>query len=125
MPESVLAIDQGTTSSRAILFDWAMQFLAGILGAPVDRPVVAETTVLGVAWLAGMRAGLYSGSRGVRRRLGAGAPVRAGNGGASSRGEICGLEGCRQPHSVALRGGFRITMIDLNLHWSTDAERTR
>jgi glycerol kinase len=61
MPESVLAIDRGTTSSRAILFDRAMPFLAGILGAPVDRPVVAETTALGIAWLAGMRAGLYPG----------------------------------------------------------------
>jgi glycerol kinase len=28
------------------------------LGAPVDRPVVAETTALGAAWLAGLQAGL-------------------------------------------------------------------
>jgi glycerol kinase len=38
-----------------------MQFLADITGAPVDRPRVLETTALGVAWLAGMRAGLYPG----------------------------------------------------------------
>jgi glycerol kinase len=38
--------------------DWTMQFLADILGAPVDRPVVLETTALGAAYLAGMRAGL-------------------------------------------------------------------
>jgi glycerol kinase len=38
--------------------DWAMQFLSDILGAPVDRPVVTETTALGAAWLAGYRAGL-------------------------------------------------------------------
>jgi glycerol kinase len=39
--------------------DWTMQFLADILGAPVDRPKVLETTAVGVAYLAGLRAGLY------------------------------------------------------------------
>jgi glycerol kinase len=41
--------------------DWTMQFLADILGAPVDRPAVAETTALGAAWLAGVQAGLLPG----------------------------------------------------------------
>ena len=40
---------------------WAMQFLSDILGAPVDRPQVTETTTLGAAWLAGMHVGLYPG----------------------------------------------------------------
>ena len=53
---NVLRVDGGMTAS-----DWTMQFLADILGAPVDRPKVAETTALGAAWLAGMRAGLYPG----------------------------------------------------------------
>jgi glycerol kinase len=39
--------------------DWTMQFLADICDAPVDRPPVLETTALGAAWLAGMRAGIY------------------------------------------------------------------
>ena len=39
--------------------DWTMQFLADILGAPVDRPAVLETTALGAAYLAGLQAGLY------------------------------------------------------------------
>lgn len=52
--ETVLRVDGGMTASN-----WAMQFLADILGAPVDRPVFAETTALGAAWLAGMKAGLY------------------------------------------------------------------
>lgn len=52
--ETVLRVDGGMTAS-----DWTMQFLADILGAPVDRPVFAETTALGAAWLAGMKAGLY------------------------------------------------------------------
>ncbi len=50
----VLRVDGGMTAS-----DWGMQFLADILGAPVDRPRVAETTALGAAWLAGMKAGVY------------------------------------------------------------------
>lgn len=53
---NVLRVDGGMTAS-----DWTMQFLADILGAPVDRPQVAETTALGAAWLAGMRAGVYPG----------------------------------------------------------------
>ena len=36
-----------------------MQFLSDIIGAPVDRPEVKETTALGAAWLAGMKAGIY------------------------------------------------------------------
>ncbi|MEL6644354.1 MAG: glycerol kinase GlpK [Pseudomonadota bacterium] len=52
--DNVLRVDGGMTAS-----DWTMQFLADILGAPVDRPAVLETTALGAAWLAGMRAGVY------------------------------------------------------------------
>ena len=51
--EGVLRVDGGMTAS-----DWTMQFLADILGAPVDRPVVTETTALGAAFLAGMQAGV-------------------------------------------------------------------
>ncbi|MEP2704253.1 MAG: glycerol kinase GlpK [Roseibium sp.] len=52
----VLRVDGGMTAS-----DWTMQFLSDILGAPVDRPTVAETTALGAAWLAGSRAGIWPG----------------------------------------------------------------
>ncbi len=51
--EGVLRVDGGMVAS-----DWTMQFLADILGAPVDRPQVTETTALGAAYLAGLRAGL-------------------------------------------------------------------
>jgi glycerol kinase len=53
---NVLRVDGGMTAS-----DWTMQFLADILGAPVDRPEVLETTALGAAWVAGMQAGVYPG----------------------------------------------------------------
>lgn len=49
-----LRVDGGMSAS-----DFAMQFLSDIIGAPVDRPVVRETTALGAAWLAGQRAGIY------------------------------------------------------------------
>lgn len=54
--ETVLRVDGGMVAS-----DWTMQFLADILNAPVDRPKVLETTALGAAYLAGLRAGLYPG----------------------------------------------------------------
>ena len=54
--EGVLRVDGGMTAS-----DWTMQFLADITGAPVDRPVVTETTALGAAYLAGMQAGITGG----------------------------------------------------------------
>jgi glycerol kinase len=49
----VLRVDGGMSASEP-----AMQFLSDILGAPVDRPRVLETTAMGAAWLAGMRAGV-------------------------------------------------------------------
>ena len=51
---TVLRVDGGMVSS-----DWTMQRLADILQAQVDRPVIAETTALGAAWLAGSRAGVW------------------------------------------------------------------
>ncbi|WP_150285787.1 glycerol kinase GlpK [Rhabdaerophilum calidifontis] len=50
----VLRVDGGMVAS-----DWTMQRLADLLAAPVDRPVVAETTALGAAYLAGLQAGIY------------------------------------------------------------------
>ena len=56
---AVLRVDGGMTAS-----DWTLQFLADVLGAPVDRPVILETTALGAAWLAGMQAGVWPGMEG-------------------------------------------------------------
>lgn len=55
---AVLRVDGGMTAS-----DWTMQRLADLLGAPVDRPVVRETTALGAAWLAGHAAGIVPGPK--------------------------------------------------------------
>ncbi|WP_211852987.1 glycerol kinase GlpK [Plastoroseomonas hellenica] len=51
--EGVLRADGGMVAS-----DWTMQFLADILGAPVDRPMVQETTALGAGYLAALQTGL-------------------------------------------------------------------
>ncbi len=57
--ETVLRVDGGMCIN-----DWAMQRLADMLGAEVDRPAVLESTALGAAWLAGMQAGLYPDMQG-------------------------------------------------------------
>jgi glycerol kinase len=51
---TILRVDGGMVAN-----DWTMQFLADILDAPVDRPVILETTAVGAAYLAGLRAGIY------------------------------------------------------------------
>src|SRR5262249_22747151 len=56
---TVLRVDGGMAVS-----DLTMQFLADIIAAPVDRPVVKETTALGAAYLAGLAAGLCPGPPG-------------------------------------------------------------
>jgi glycerol kinase len=50
---TVLRVDGGMVAS-----DWAMQCLADILDAPVDRPAILETTALGAAYLAGLASGV-------------------------------------------------------------------
>ena len=52
--DTVLRVDGGMTAS-----DFTMQRLADLLGAPVDRPVEKETTVLGAAYLAGLECGFF------------------------------------------------------------------
>lgn len=52
--DTILRVDGGMSASN-----WTMQSLSNILGAPVDRPVMQETTALGAGWLAGMQAGVY------------------------------------------------------------------
>ena len=54
--DSVLRVDGGLAASQP-----AMQFVADMLGVPVDRPAELETTARGAAWLAGHHAGLCPG----------------------------------------------------------------
>jgi len=56
----------GATSVNTLRIDggmvvnsWVAQRLSDILGVPVDRPTVTETTALGVVYLAGLQVGLF------------------------------------------------------------------
>jgi glycerol kinase len=55
-PVSELRVDGG-----ACVNDLLMQFQADLLGIPVVRPAVVETTALGAAYLAGLASGVYAG----------------------------------------------------------------
>ncbi len=58
---SALKVDGGMVGNELL-----MQFQADILGVPVIRPVVAETTALGAAYAAGLAVGFWSGEADVR-----------------------------------------------------------
>jgi glycerol kinase len=61
-----LRVDGGATAN-----DFLMQFQADILGIPVDRPALVETTAAGAAYLAGLGAGFWTDPeelRALRRR---------------------------------------------------------
>ena len=55
IPLSELRVDGGAAAN-----DTLMQFQADLLGAPVVRPAVTETTALGAAYLAGLAVGYWS-----------------------------------------------------------------
>ena len=54
-PLNTLRVDGGGAKN-----DLMLQFQADILGIPVERPVVSETTVLGAAYLAGLAVGYWT-----------------------------------------------------------------
>jgi len=56
-PMGALRVDGGAAANDTLL-----QFQADILDLPVERPVVAETTALGAAWLAGLATGFWRDS---------------------------------------------------------------
>jgi glycerol kinase len=57
----VLKVDGGITANQL-----AMQMQADILGVPVSRPVVAETTALGAAYAAGLAVGFWKSTDELR-----------------------------------------------------------
>jgi glycerol kinase len=58
---TALKVDGGMVRNELL-----MQFQADILGVPVIRPVVSETTALGAAYAAGLAVGLWSGQDEIR-----------------------------------------------------------
>jgi glycerol kinase len=61
VPLDVLKVDGGVTANEL-----CMQIQADVLGVPVSRPVVAETTALGAAYAAGLAVGFWSGTDELR-----------------------------------------------------------
>jgi glycerol kinase len=59
---SSLKVDGGASANNALL-----QFQADLLGVAVHRPIVAETTALGAAYLAGLAVGYWDGPEDVAR----------------------------------------------------------
>jgi glycerol kinase len=58
---SCLKVDGGITANRL-----CMQLQADVLGVPVSKPVVPETTALGAAYAAGLATGFWSGTDELR-----------------------------------------------------------
>jgi glycerol kinase len=58
-----LRVDGGASRNNLLL-----QFQADLLGVPVERPAVTETTALGAAYLAGLAAGVYSDREAIARQ---------------------------------------------------------
>ncbi|MDO7906387.1 glycerol kinase GlpK [Paenibacillus sp. JX-17] len=56
MPVQSLRVDGG-----AVMNNFLMQFQSDLLGVPVERPRIHETTALGAAYLAGLAVGYWSG----------------------------------------------------------------
>ena len=54
-PIGVLKVDGGAAAN-----DLLMQFQADVLGVPISRPAILETTALGAAFLAGLGTGVWS-----------------------------------------------------------------
>ncbi len=62
-PVEVLRVDGGATANPFL-----MQFQADVLGVPVIRPAVTETTALGAAYAAGLAVGFWSDQDELRER---------------------------------------------------------
>ena len=63
VPFAELRVDGGMTANELL-----MQFQADVLGVPVIRPVVTETTALGAAYAAGLAVGYWSDQQELRER---------------------------------------------------------
>lgn len=65
VPLTTLKVDGGMVYNNLL-----MQFQADILGVPVIRPTVAETTALGAAYAAGLAVGFWDSVEGLRANWG-------------------------------------------------------
>ncbi|MBL8152584.1 MAG: glycerol kinase GlpK [Anaerolineae bacterium] len=66
--DSGLSLQALRVDGGAVRNDFLMQFQADILGVPVQRPAVTETTALGAAYLAGLAVGFWSSQQQIARQ---------------------------------------------------------
>jgi glycerol kinase len=66
--DSGIAVEELRVDGGATRNDLLMQFQADVLGVPVVRPEVTETTALGAAYLAGLAVGYWSGAAEIDRQ---------------------------------------------------------
>jgi glycerol kinase len=93
-PLTELRVDGGASRN-----DLLMQFQADVMGVPVVRPVVTETTALGAAYLAGLATGFWAGT-----------------------GEIAALWRVERRFDPAMNGDQRDDRVD---EWRRAVERSR
>ena len=77
---TALKVDGGMVFNETL-----MQFQSDVLGVPVIRPTVAETTALGAAYAAGLATGFWARGRGPARELGQGQGMDARDGAVRGR----------------------------------------
>ena len=66
--DSVIDLQALRVDGGAVANDFLMQFQSDILGVPVHRPEVIETTALGAAYLAGLAVGFWSGKDEISKK---------------------------------------------------------
>ncbi len=87
IPIKELRVDGGMVANELL-----MQFQSDLLGVPVVRPRITETTALGAAYAAGLAVGYWSNRAELAAQLGRRQALAAGDGGR------------RAQHAVSLRG---------------------
>ena len=98
-PTGVLRVDGGAARNDSLL-----QFQADLLGVPVERPVVTETTAAGAAFLAGLATGIWSGLEEIEATW------------ALDRRFEPAMDGATRDRLVA---GWR-RAVERSLHWAVD-----
>jgi glycerol kinase len=68
--DSGITLQSLRVDGGAVANNFLMQFQADVLGVPVQRPVVNETTALGAAYLAGLAVGFWKDRREITDRWG-------------------------------------------------------
>ena len=108
LPLTTLKVDGGAAANAMLL-----QFQADLLNVTVRRPVVAETTALGAAYLAGLAVGYWNGFDDVTKNWALDREFQPGDGRGEARPLVCGLE--EGGRSIARLG--RLTKYLLGCKW--------